>query len=1164
MPMEPLAPEPRDPVADPMAEHEQEFARRRRRTRWLVAGAILLPLLLALALLPQIASLPPVRARLLAQANARLAPRLLAVESWRLRWWGPLVFRGVRVTDATVGWEAAASEVTVSRGLLRVLPIGRLDLGEVAVQSPQIALRLPDLTREAGATPAAEPPPPSGKAEPPPPRPRVRLPVADLAFRLAITNGRLQAVAADGAEIVLTDLRSAVVLSSLAKPLTVGADFQVQSATGHGDVSVALTLDRPAAALAGEPGGLAASLRLHVAGVDLTPLNALAGVRLRGWRVGAGQLDTTLDMRLDWPRQVTSETEVGVTGLVLQAPDAAAAPMPAADVRLAVHAVYADGHLAVQEGALRSPWVTASADGQFDPASSGGVPTGRIQADVRVDLPAAARDFGPLLGLQPGVGVDSGRLLARVAVAGERSGLRLQASLESTNLVLHAAGKRLAIEPPPTLNLRMSRAYGQPLEVEAFDLRASFAQLSGAGSYARAQAAGYLDLTALSRDFGKVLGWLPPMVGRIDLKGRLVRNAETVRADVQLAAADVAVALTADRRLVLEQAGLAAAADLPLRAGRLTPELENLTWGFAGSPGTVSGGCARVSWPVGTNAQPWSVRGGAVQCDLDLGRTARLAAPWLKLPARTLPTGQLLAGLTCEGGAGIFKTRYQAAVRRVVWETSNWKITEPDARLSGSAELVPAERRLKLADVEGRASVGRLRIPEWTLTLPKGTGAPVFRGKSDGSVDLQALNAWRKPPREGAKRALGGTVGFEAAAASATGGTDLTLSIAVTDLSLTTPGSRPWLEPKATLALDLFQAHDGQSLTFRKLEMRSSLLGLEADGAVADLQKQVRASLAGQMALDFGQLDRLLRAEGVRYPALAGRASRPFELQAPLAAGPAAVFAYGRGQAAWYIESLTAFGLSAGPADLKAALADGVLKLEYAPPLNEGRARLLADLALTAKPWVLTVPRETRVLDKVRLTDEMLREVLGYVNPLLRECGTTGGQISLTCSALHLPLDQTLKKATDFSAQLELIDIELEPAGVLAEILAMAGVSGQKVKLAHELIDVTCTDGRVRPGTQRATIKGYPITFSGTVGLDGTVAYRVELPLTEEVVGQEAWKYLKGMRVTIPVTGTLYRPAIDRNALKSEIRRLVGEAAQQAMAERAGELLDKLRERVNK
>lgn len=1162
MPNEPLAPEPRDPVADPMAAHEQEYARRRRHTCRTVIGALVLPLLVALALLPQIASLPPVRTRLLEQVNARLAPRELAVASWRLRWWGPLDFRGIRATDPNLGWDVTATETTVSRGLLRLLPIGRLDLGEITVQSPQIALRLPDLRRAERAMPTAEPPP---RVSPPSqPRRPVRLPVADLAFTLKVTNGRLQALAADGTELSLAGLRAAVALTSLTAPLTAGAEFQVQSPAGHGEVSVALTLDRPAAVLAGEPGGLAANLRLNVTDVDLTPVNALVGARLQGWRVGAGRLDTALDMRLDWPRQVASETEVSVTGLVLQPPDASAAPMPPADLRLAVRLAYADGHLTVHEGALRSPWLTATADGRFAPAASGGVPTGQIQAEVRVNLPEAMRDFGPLLGLQQGVGVDSGRVLTQVAVAGDASGLRLQASLQSTNLVLRSAGKRLAIEPPPTLSLRASRPHGRPLEVEAFDLHASFAQVSGAGSYTHAQVVGYVDLTALSRDFGKVLRRLPPMVGRVDLKGQLDRAADTVRAGVQLTAVDVAVALAPERRLVLEQASLAAAADLPLHDGQMTPVLENLTWGFAGSPGTVSGRCARVAWPVGTNAQPFSVRGAEVQCDLDLARTARVAAPWVKLPARTLPSGQLLAGLTCEGGAGVFKTRYQAALRRVLWETSTWKIDEPHARLSGTAEMVPTERRLRLAGVEGHASMGSLRVPEWVLMMPAGKGVPVFHGNAEGSLDLAALHAWRKPPRDTAKQDIRGTLEFRTAAASAKDGTDLDLSVTATDLSRISPGRRPWVEPRASVALDLFVARDGQAVTLRKLELRSSLLGLEAEGAVADLQKQVRAKLAGQMALDFGQLDRLLRAEGVRYPAVSGRASRPFDLQAPLAAGPAAVFAYGRGQAAWHIESLAAFGLSAGPADLKVALADGVLKIEYAPPLNAGRARLLADLALTAKPWVVTVPRETRVLDKVQLTDEMLREVLGYVNPLLRECGAAGGQISLTCSTLHLPLDQSLKKATDFRAQLELIDIELEPAGVLAEILAMAGVSDQKVKLAHELIDVTCTDGRVRPGTQRATIKGYPITFSGTVGLDGSVAYRVEMPLTEEVVGQEAWKHLKGMRVTIPVTGTLDRPAIDRNALKSEIRRLVGEAAQQALTERAGDLLDKLRERVTR
>jgi hypothetical protein len=134
----------------------------------------------------------------------------------------------------------------------------------------------------------------------------------------------------------------------------------------------------------------------------------------------------------------------------------------------------------------------------------------------------------------------------------------------------------------------------------------------------------------------------------------------------------------------------------------------------------------------------------------------------------------------------------------------------------------------------------------------------------------------------------------------------------------------------------------------------------------------------------------------------------------------------------------------------------------------------------------------------------------------------------------------------------------------LAEVLALAGAQGESLQIEHEALDVVCRNGRVQPGVQRATVAGNPVLFSGSVGLDGTVAYRVEVPLSEKLVGREAWKYLKGQRVAVPVTGTIDRPAVDRQSLKSEIARLVAAAAAQVLSEQAGDLIERLREKVER
>jgi hypothetical protein len=308
-------------------------------------------------------------------------------------------------------------------------------------------------------------------------------------------------------------------------------------------------------------------------------------------------------------------------------------------------------------------------------------------------------------------------------------------------------------------------------------------------------------------------------------------------------------------------------------------------------------------------------------------------------------------------------------------------------------------------------------------------------------------------------------------------------------------------------------------------------------------------------------VNRLLRAHGIPYPIVAGDAQRPFALASPLAAGLPAVLSYGKGRAAAHVASLEAFGLRAGASDLQAALGQGLLQLTYAPPLQAGSLRARASLAMTGKPWIARLPEDGLLLREAPLTDELLH-LLARINPLLGACTAISGLVSIEIRNGSLPLAASYARETSFDAVVELRDAVIAPGGALADMLAHTGAAGRRLELEQQRLAVTCRDGRMRLSPHRATVNGQPVLFTGSVGLDQTVAYRVDLPLTADLVGDAAARFLADRTVSVAVTGTVRRPVIDSRALAAELRRLTTDAARQALSEQAADLLERLRRQV--
>lgn len=88
------------------------------------------------------------------------------------------------------------------------------------------------------------------------------------------------------------------------------------------------------------------------------------------------------------------------------------------------------------------------------------------------------------------------------------------------------------------------------------------------------------------------------------------------------------------------------------------------------------------------------------------------------------------------------------------------------------------------------------------------------------------------------------------------------------------------------------------------------------------------------------------------------------------------------------------------------------------------------------------------------------------------------------------------------------------------------------------------------------------MVLSGSVGMDKSLDYLLEVPVTRKLVSKEVYRFLEGTMVRVPIKGTIGKPAFDKNMVTAAIGDLVKQAAVKMVEKQASKLLPELIESV--
>ncbi|NIA05970.1 MAG: hypothetical protein GWP11_08390 [Proteobacteria bacterium] len=121
--------------------------------------------------------------------------------------------------------------------------------------------------------------------------------------------------------------------------------------------------------------------------------------------------------------------------------------------------------------------------------------------------------------------------------------------------------------------------------------------------------------------------------------------------------------------------------------------------------------------------------------------------------------------------------------------------------------------------------------------------------------------------------------------------------------------------------------------------------------------------------------------------------------------------------------------------------------------------------------------------------------------------------------------------------------VKLNSSPLLREVLSGFGREDDRLRLGDK--EMTCygSNGRITCSPVHILVAGSEMVLTGSVGLDQSLQYILQVPLTPGLVGREAYRILKGTMVRVPIRGTIGHPAFDRNMVVDTVRDLVQHAA---------------------
>ena len=1074
---------------------------RKTRRRARAFACLVLVAVALVAGLPWLLGTPPGRALIVGQVNARLAPGSIRLDGLGLSWTGPIVLDGLALRDPKGKTVLAASRVTVERGIVGLIA-SRPDYGTISVEGATVDVE----RREDGKTDLLEALASVLKADAPAPAPAAPMPgpavaptPSPMAVAIVIKGGTLKLASPELVEPLAAKTLEGSVTIAPGKPIEVVANLGDEGRS----LEIRSTLD---------PASADRSMSVVAKGWPIHVRRA--GVEARG-RLG-GDLQARQSGGL-W----SAKGDAALDGVEAAGPSLQGDRIALDRVLAACEVEQSATGWAIRKFDLISPVASLQGSGTL-PAVEGSP----AKLRGKVDLALLAKLAPRALRVRDGVTLDRGTATIRVDVA-TASGLdRAEVVAGLDDFAATEDGRAIRLRQPIALTGKATRHAGK-ISVEALEVTAAGVDVKGSGDpEAGIKLAGTVDLPMFMTQLRDVLD-----LGKLDLSGH--------------------ARLAADYRHAGDSF-----------KGRFAVECKALKVGGATAEPIVREAVRLDGWAVGP-AQADGLPKAWQQARLDL------KAGDVKLDLQATSAGldaTLAAGFEMKVESpvpGRFDAKASIRKKGTVYEVAELiaGITPTDPKAAPGAVALAVLGKFDASTGEGTFgpipgyAAGAIGLgPDGARVSGLGKAGVPLQVDAAMIGDLAALDrllaTWKGSPPRGLAGAWASRL---FATRSASGKLDFEGSVSIPELTLAaTPRGPVSMAAKGWYAPEFDRAVSSLGLTtpYGKVALL---------GGLAEIGGRRMMDLSGTIEPDWSTLDPIIA--GAVEPGAKVRATvRPIHLAGQLQADSTPQLLNQLfGEVAIDLASADAFGVTFGPSAVVLKLGGGSARFDpIATTINGGPTSIIADLAFDDDYGVLMRIGAARI-DGAAINEAVSRSLLTYVAPVMAKSSTVGGKVSMAVDRAFVPI--TAKSPLALDGALVFQGVTFQPGPLASELNAMTGQAMHVIRLDESMV-VKVADGRVRQTGLTIPVggNGLVIAIDGSVGFDETLDLRATAPLTAKALGLDASldKLAGGRTVTLPIGGTIARPAIDRNALRVALRDAARGIGEQQVKSEAGRLLERI------
>lgn len=317
--------------------------------------------------------------------------------------------------------------------------------------------------------------------------------------------------------------------------------------------------------------------------------------------------------------------------------------------------------------------------------------------------------------------------------------------------------------------------------------------------------------------------------------------------------------------------------------------------------------------------------------------------------------------------------------------------------------------------------------------------------------------------------------------------------------------------------------------------------------------------LKGEQTVHMAELSQILLALTGKQIDLQGDRPAPFELDTTLEGN---VLNSAHFAAAFWVKQINWAGVTGTALNLPLRWDSGTIETGVHGGLAGGKLNLDTTYLAKGEPPALSLPTGSKVLTDVQLDGPLSDGLLARIHPLFGILTRPSGTVDARVEELYWPVMEKGAEQARLRIVFDVSEVQLDSYGVLKQALDFMNLGDQPLTLDESEITCLGERGRISCTPVKILIADSTMTMSGSVGIDQSIDYLLEIPVTERLVGREGYRVLKGATIKVPLRGSLRDPDFNKNMISKAIADVVNQAAGKAIEQQVEKLVPGLLEGI--